>query len=68
LEESNWQNKLTFGIQNFQRNLEDSKVHIGNNSKVREAYQEALEAVAKARESISRFVGTFNQEYSGKPF
>jgi prefoldin subunit 5 len=63
LEESNWQNKLTFGVQNFQHDLEDSKVHIGNNSKVKDAYQEALEVVAKARESISRFVATFNEEY-----
>ena len=60
---SNWQNDLTFGIQNFQRMIEDAKAKIGNNPEVRRSYHEVLEAVAKARENISRFVATFNEEY-----
>jgi hypothetical protein len=61
---SNWQNDLTFGIQNFQRMLEDDGARIGKNEKVKQSYQEALDEISKSRESISRFVATFNKEYS----
>ncbi|MDQ3839732.1 MAG: hypothetical protein M3297_10740 [Thermoproteota archaeon] len=60
---SNWQNDLTSGIQKFERMIEDAKVKIGNNPEVRRSYQEVLEAIANARENISRFVATFNKEY-----
>ena len=60
---SNWQNDLTSGIQKFERMIEDAKAKIGNNPEVRRSYQEVLEAIANARENISRFVATFNKEY-----
>jgi hypothetical protein len=61
---SNWQTDLTRGgIEALENKLKDANQHIGTNPKVKQAYQEALDRVSKARESISRFVGTFNQEY-----
>lgn len=62
---SNWQNDLTFGIENIQNKLEDSLSRVGDNPEVKKTYQEAMEATRKARENINRFVGTFNKEYSG---
>jgi hypothetical protein len=60
---SNWQNDLTInGIEIVEKRLKDANIRIWNNSKVKQAYQEALENVSKTRESISRFVGTFNEE------
>jgi hypothetical protein len=61
LSESNWQNKLTFGIENVQRSLEDAKDHVG--PRVEELYEEALENVSKARESVTRLVAIFNEEH-----
>ena len=59
---SNWQNDLTFGIENIQNKLEDSLSRVGDNPEVKKTYQEAMEATRKARENINRFVGTFNKE------
>jgi hypothetical protein len=63
LSESNWQQELLSGIIDFQRKLEDAKDRVGNNPEVKKTYQEALDAVSKARECVHRFAGTFNQEY-----
>jgi hypothetical protein len=60
--ESNWQNKLTLGIKDVQHSLEDAKDHVG--PRVKELYEEALDNVSKARESVTRLVATFNEEQS----
>jgi hypothetical protein len=62
----NWQNKLTYGIEELQSNLQDAKERVGNNEDVKKVYQEALDSVSKSRVDISRFVGTFNEKYPGK--
>ncbi|HEU4822477.1 MAG TPA: hypothetical protein VFS97_03550 [Nitrososphaeraceae archaeon] len=62
----NWHNKLTYGIEELQRNLQDAEERVGNDEDVTKVYQEALDSVSKSREAISRFVGTFNKKYPGK--
>jgi hypothetical protein len=62
----NWQNKLTYGIEEVQDRLEDAEERVGNNEDVKKAYQEALDSVSKSKEVISRFIGTFNEKYPGK--
>jgi hypothetical protein len=62
---SNWQNDLTFGIERIQEKLEDTLTRVGNNPEAKKTYQEAMAATRNARENISRFVETYNNEYPG---
>jgi hypothetical protein len=61
---SNWQNDLTIGgIEALENKLKEDNARIGDNPKVKQAYQDALDSISKTREVISRFVGTYNKEY-----
>ena len=61
---SNWQNDLTIsGIEALEKKLKEANARIGDNPKVKQAYQDALNSVSKTREVISCFVGTYNKEY-----
>jgi hypothetical protein len=61
-----WQQELLEGIIDYQKLLKKASNKIGDNSKVIEAYKEALESVEQARSDIHNFAAVFNKEYSPK--
>jgi hypothetical protein len=59
----NWQNELTFGIEELHVKLQNAKKFVGDNPEVNKEYQNALASITKAKEGISGFTGTFNKVY-----
>jgi hypothetical protein len=56
-----WATELTRAIDEIENKLEEQERNSTKNEQVNQTYNEAMDAVRKARTAISRFVGTFDR-------
>jgi flagellar hook-basal body complex protein FliE len=58
-----WATELTRAIDEIEHKLKEAeKKYSKDNKQVDQTYNEAMDAVVKARTAISRFVGTFDRD------
>ena len=56
-----WATKLTLSMDEIELKLKDAEKHSKKNNEVNQTYNEAKDAVIKAKTAISRFVGTYDR-------
>jgi hypothetical protein len=56
-----WATELTLAIDEIENKLKEQERNSTKNEQVNQTYNEAMDAVRKARTAISRFVGTFDR-------
>jgi flagellar hook-basal body complex protein FliE len=56
-----WATELTRAIDEIENKLKEQERNSTKNEQVNQTYNEAMDAVRKARTAISRFVGTFDR-------
>ena len=56
-----WATELTLSMDEIELKLKDAEKHSKKNNQVNQTYNEAKDAVIKAKTAISRFVGTYDR-------
>jgi hypothetical protein len=56
-----WATELTRAIDEIENKLKEQERNSTKNEQINQTYNEAMDAVVKARTAISRFVGTFDR-------
>jgi len=56
-----WATELTLSMDEIELMLKDAEKHSKKNNEVNQTYNEAKDAVIKAKTAISRFVGTYDR-------
>jgi hypothetical protein len=56
-----WATELTLAIDETESKLKEAEKYSNKNEQVNQTYNEAKNAVVKARTAISRFVGTYDR-------